>query len=116
MGDDRQAYEYYRDPANQVPAGAAVRREGRRMSATVPVRFPPEVIEAVKRFARQDGVTVSTWIRQLVGREIQRRQPSATAVAAAAPAVEFDYPDAIRPKSQTGSRVDPERLVAIGCG
>jgi hypothetical protein len=84
-------------------------------SGMIPVRFAPDVIEVVKRFAAQDGVTVSTWIRRLVDREIQRRQPPATAVASAVPTIELEYPDAIRPTSETGSRVDPNRLVVIGC-
>jgi hypothetical protein len=89
--DERQAYEFYLDPDNQVPAGAGQRRQGRRLSATVPVRFPQEMIEAVRRFAGQDGVTVSTWIRRLVGKEIQHRQPSSTAVTSEAPAVYVQY-------------------------
>ncbi len=82
-------------------------------SGMIPVRFAPEVITVVKRFAVEDGVTVSTWIRGLVGRDIQRRQPSATAVASLAPSVQLDYPETLRPKSQTLSRVDPERRAAL---
>jgi len=47
----------------------------------VPVRFPEDMITAVKGLASQDSVTVSTWIRRLVAKEIQRRQPPATATA-----------------------------------
>lgn len=78
---ENQVDEFYRDPANQVPAGPAYRRTGRRLSATVPVRFPQAIIDAVKRLADQDGVTVSSWIRRLVAREVMRRQPADVTIA-----------------------------------
>lgn len=74
--DPNEAQQYYADPDNQVPAGKAYRRTGRRLSATVPVRFPQAVIDAVKRLADGDGVTVSSWIRRLVINEVVRRQPT----------------------------------------
>jgi hypothetical protein len=74
MGDRRE-YEFYKDPVNQVPVGSGRQRQGRRLSATVPVRFPQDIIDAVKRLADRDGLTVSSWIRQVVGKEVQRRQP-----------------------------------------
>jgi hypothetical protein len=48
------------------------------MSKLVPVRFTPDVIAVVKSLADRDRVTVSTWIRNLVGREIERRLPPKT--------------------------------------
>jgi hypothetical protein len=75
--DPIEAQEFYADPENQVPAGQAYRRTGRRLSGTVPVRFPQAVIDAVKRLADRDGVTVSSWIRRLVINEVMRRQPVA---------------------------------------
>jgi hypothetical protein len=83
--DDNEAQEFYADPANQVPAGAAYRRAGRRLSATVPVRFQQAVIDAVKRLADRDGVTVSSWIRAVVVREVLRRQPPAATTGSARP-------------------------------
>lgn len=91
MGD-REAIEYYRDESNQVPAGPGHRRERARLSATTPVRFPQDMINAVKRLSVEDGVTVSAWIRRVVSREIQRRQPPQTVTAfATVPPVRFDY-------------------------
>lgn len=84
MGDI-EAQEFYADPANQLPAGSAVRRTGRRLSATVPVRFPQAVIDAVKRLADLDGVTVSSWIRNVVVREVMRRQPAPVTTGANRP-------------------------------
>jgi hypothetical protein len=119
QGDDMsaaQAHEFYADPEHLAASGPGRRREGPMKSGVIPVRFAPDVIDAVKHFAAQDGVTVSTWIRRLVGSEIQRRQPPATAVASVVPSVELKYNEAIRPESETGSRINPNRLVAIAGG
>lgn len=47
------------------------------MAAMLSVRFAPAIIAAVRRFARQDGKTVSRWIRDLVAAELAspNRQP-----------------------------------------
>ena len=39
-------------------------------SGMIPVRFTPDIIATVRHLATQDGVTVSTWIRRLVDREL----------------------------------------------
>jgi hypothetical protein len=89
--DDRQEIDYYRDETHQVPGGPGHSRQGPRLSATTPVRFPQEMIAAVRRLAVEDGVTVSAWIRRVVGKEIQRRQPPQTATTFTAfPPVRFD--------------------------
>jgi predicted DNA binding CopG/RHH family protein len=79
--DDQEALDFYRDPANLEPAGPSFERKGPRLSSTVPVRFPQEMIAAVRRLATQDGITVSTWIRRLVASEIERREPPTTTTA-----------------------------------
>jgi hypothetical protein len=84
--DDSEAYEFYRDSANQVPAGPAIRRAEPRLTAAVPVRFPQPLIDAVKRLADRDGMTVSSWIRKLVAREVMRRQPAAVTMSSSHPA------------------------------
>jgi hypothetical protein len=75
--DDEQAYEFYSDPKNLEPGGPGRRRKAGRsvLTSHVPVRFPPATIAAVKSLAEADGVTVSTWIRQVVQKEVERRQP-----------------------------------------
>lgn len=78
---ETQAHEFYKDPEHLATAGPGQRRERPMKTAMVPVRFSQEMIAAVRRFASQDGVTVSTWIRRLVHREIQRRQPPVTSPA-----------------------------------
>lgn len=111
--DDRQAHEFYADPTNQVPAGPAYRRAGRRLSATVPVRFPQAVIDAVKRLADRDGVTVSSWIRRVVIREVMRRQP--TAVTGPSQPTRFEALTTQPPPSATETQVAPERRLDVEC-
>lgn len=112
---DRQAYEFYADPANQVPAGPPVRRTRGRLSATVPVRFPEAMIEAIKRLADRDGVTVSSWIRRLVAREVMRRQPAAITMPSSAPIWQtVPSPEGTASPVTTGS-AEPDRLELDAC-
>jgi hypothetical protein len=110
---DADAHEFYADPENLAADGPGQSRQRPMKTGMIPVRVAPEMIAAVKRFADQDGVTVSTWIRRLIGRELQRRQPPATAAVSVVRPVEFRYPAAIRPQSETTSGIDPGRLAAI---
>jgi hypothetical protein len=48
------------------------------MTGHVPVRFSESVVARVKVLAAKDGVTVSTWIRNLVLKEIERRSQPRT--------------------------------------
>jgi len=66
-----QEYEYYADPANQEPQVPARRRK-RPMSTPVPVRFPADLLEDVKRAAEADDRSVSAWIRRAVEHELTR--------------------------------------------
>lgn len=66
-----QEYEFYADPRNQQLQGPAHRRR-RPMSAPVPVRFPAELLEEVKRAAEADDCSVSAWIRRAVEHELSR--------------------------------------------
>ncbi|MGH8910812.1 MAG: YlcI/YnfO family protein [Egibacteraceae bacterium] len=42
------------------------------MTALVPVRFPPETLEDIRRRADEDDRSVSSWIRLAVERELER--------------------------------------------
>jgi hypothetical protein len=111
--DERQAHEFYADPANQVSAGPAYRRTGRRLSATVPVRFPQALIDAVKRLADRDGVTVSSWIRRVVTREVMRRQPAAVTMASQPVRFEASSPPSPPPATVSGHTPDQLELECI---
>lgn len=76
--DDATAAEFYADPANRRPAGPPRERAGqaRRLSTHVPIRFRPQTIELAKVIAERDGMTVSSWIRGVVEREVERRMPA----------------------------------------
>jgi hypothetical protein len=77
---DKSAAEFYDQPENRKIRGPGVRpRQQKRLGAHVPVRFDAETISAVKEFADEDGMTVSSWIRLLVTKEVQWRQARQTA-------------------------------------
>ncbi|MGA7050777.1 MAG: YlcI/YnfO family protein [Mycobacterium sp.] len=59
--------EFYARPENQEPQGAG----RRRLTATVPVRFPPELLEQVRAAAAADDRSVSSWIRRAVEHELR---------------------------------------------
>lgn len=68
---------YYEGGAAEALVGKPRKRRPQQggLSAHVPVRFAAEMIERVRRLADEDGLTVSSWIRKLVERELERRQP-----------------------------------------
>ncbi|WP_240770396.1 YlcI/YnfO family protein [Nocardioides sp. GY 10127] len=66
-----EEYELYADPANQVPTGKPRRRTA-RLTSPIPVRFPDDVLDEVKRRAEADDRSVSSWIRRAVEHELNR--------------------------------------------
>lgn len=62
-----QEHQFYARPENQVPQGPA----RRRLTATVPVRFPAELLDEVRRAAAADDRSVSAWIRRAVEHELR---------------------------------------------
>lgn len=108
---EAEAHEFYKDPEHlAVATGPGAPPPQRLKSGLIPVRFTPDMIAAVKRLAQSDGVTVSTWIRRLVGRELERRMPSETGPRVEAPAIHVDY-SASGPTSET--RSDQKVLAGI---
>lgn len=71
--DDEERWAYYNDPAHRESVGPAQRRSRPGLTSHVPVRFPPDLIAAVKQLALRDGMTVSSWIRLLVQRAVSSR-------------------------------------------
>lgn len=66
-----EEHEFYARPENQQPQGPP-RRRSARLTAPIPVRFPPELLEEIRRRAASDDRSVSSWIRRAVERELQR--------------------------------------------
>ncbi len=66
-----EEYEFYARPENQEPQGPPRRRRS-RLSAPVPVRFPPELLADIRRAADADDRSVSAWIRRAVEHELRR--------------------------------------------
>ena len=66
-----QEYDFYAQPENQEPQGPP-RRRSKRLTTPVPVRFPPELLDEVKKRAAADDRSVSAWIRRAVEHEITR--------------------------------------------
>ncbi len=73
--------EFYKDPANIKPGRRVTPSQRAPMTGHVPVRFAEPVIARVKTLATQDGVTVSTWIRNLVLKELERRSVPRTGLS-----------------------------------
>ena len=67
-----QEYEFYAEPENQEPQGPARRRNRSKLTEMVPVRFPPETLEEVRRLAHADDRSVSSWIRRAVEHELEQ--------------------------------------------
>ncbi len=67
-----QEHAFFADPAHQTPQGPPVRRTRSRMGDPVPVRFPEELLAAVRGRAAADDRSVSSWIRRAVEHELTR--------------------------------------------
>jgi len=63
--------DFYARPENQEPQGPARRRRS-KLTEMVPVRFPPETLEEVRRRAGADDRSVSSWIRRAVEHELEQ--------------------------------------------
>lgn len=67
----QEEHEFYADPENQTPQGPAERRRA-HLTEMVPVRFPPDVLDKVRRRAGDDDRSISSWIRRAVEHELER--------------------------------------------
>lgn len=65
------------------PIGPGVRLPERsgKLGGAVPVRFQPATIAQIKEFAESDGLSVSSWIRQVVEAELRSRQAQSDRMA-----------------------------------
>lgn len=62
---------------DRSPVGPRARAgQARLLTSHVPIRFRSQTIERAKAIAERDGMTVSSWIRGIVEREVERRMPA----------------------------------------
>ena len=66
-----EEYDFYAEPENQAPQGRPLRRRA-ALTEPVPVRFPPDLLDEVRRRADADDRSVSSWIRRAVEHELDR--------------------------------------------
>lgn len=64
-----QEYDYYADADNQQPQGPPLRRQS-RLSEIVPVRFPSDLLDEIRRRAEADDRSLSSWIRRAAEHEL----------------------------------------------
>jgi hypothetical protein len=67
-----EEYHYYAQPENQEPQGPSRRRRPSQLTEVVPVRFPADLLEEVRRHADADDRSLSAWIRRAVEHELRR--------------------------------------------
>jgi hypothetical protein len=68
-----EEHEFYAKLENQEPEGPARRRKRSNLTKMVPVRFPPETLEEVRRLAGADDRSVSSGIRRGVEHELNQQ-------------------------------------------
>ncbi|MHB2024894.1 MAG: YlcI/YnfO family protein [Mycobacteriales bacterium] len=64
-----EEHAFYARPENQEPQGLPRRRKS-KLSAVVPVRLPPDLLEEIRQRAEADDRSVSSWIRRAVEHEL----------------------------------------------
>jgi len=70
--DDREAYEFYKDPEHLQVAGRGYRRKADRLTEIVSVRFSGRMLAAANAAAEAAGLPLGHWLRRLVGCELAR--------------------------------------------
>ncbi len=74
--NEQDAAEYYAKPESRRIVGPPRRRKAhQQLSNHVSIRFAPAIMAWVRWHAARDGVTVGSWIRSLVEKEVERRLP-----------------------------------------
>jgi hypothetical protein len=66
----QEEHDFYAHPENQEPQGRPRRRRP-NLTELVPVRFPPETLDEIRRRAGEDDRSISSWIRRAVEHELQ---------------------------------------------
>lgn len=66
-----EEYDFYARPENQGAQGPPRRRRASGLTSMVPVRFPPEMLDEIRRRAETEDRSVSSWIRRAVEHELR---------------------------------------------
>ena len=69
----QQEHDFYAQPENQEPQGAPRRRRP-KLTELVPVRFPAETLDEIRRRAGEDDRSVSSWISRAVEHELKEEK------------------------------------------
>lgn len=86
--------------------------QARLLTTHVPIRFRPHTIEKAKAIAERDGMTVSSWIRGVVEREVEKRMPASPQTYASASGIALRITHRTDPTIQGETQTrdyDPER-------
>jgi len=78
--DDREAYEFYKDPVHLRVTGPGYRRKADRLTEIVSVRFSARMLARANAAAEAAGLSLGHWLRRLAASELARvardRRPS----------------------------------------
>jgi Arc-like DNA binding domain len=66
----QEEHDFYAKSENRTPQGPARRRK-QKLCEMMPVRFPADVLDDVRRGAESDDRSVSSWIRRAVEHELE---------------------------------------------
>lgn len=72
--DDQEAYEYYADPANQVPAGPPRKHPKDQLTSVLSARISPSLLNQVTAAAASEGRSAGSWVRRALRNEVQRHR------------------------------------------
>lgn len=112
--DDARAFATYDEASNREPVPGPSRGRapgGATLSEYVPIRLSADAMEAVRRCAHAESLTVSAWVRRLIERELAR---STDDDPAAAVAQAIETLEGVRRSLDEGSAVRSD--VAAGPG
>lgn len=79
MNDDARSFEHYEKPAHREPAAGPASKLPKPprpgLTEYVPIRLSADTMAAVRERAHAEGVSVSSWIRRLIARELTGADP-----------------------------------------
>ena len=70
--NDREAYEYYLDPAHLESTGPARKHPKDELTKLLSARISPSLLNQVTSAAASEGCQVSAWVRRALRNELER--------------------------------------------